>query len=152
MLKDNGIKTKIIRQYIPVINKHVNKYLDKLNFPVVFELDENFKESIVARYRDDMSYYNLSEGEKSRIDLAMLFAWRDVARLKAKASTNLLILDEVFSSSLDGDGVDDLLMLLTAVEDDTNIFVIDHRNSDSLFDKFRGYIKFEKNGNFSQMV
>lgn len=150
LLKDTGIKTKIIRQYLPVINKLVNKYLAAMDFFVSFELDETFKEVIKSRHRDDFSYQSFSEGEKQRIDLALLFTWRTIAKMKNSASTNLLILDEVFDSSLDNNGTDYVMNLLNTIGDDVNVFVISHKG-DQLFDKFRSLIKFEKIQNYSQM-
>jgi len=151
LLKDTGIKTKIIKQYLPIMNKLVNKYLSALDFFVNFEIDENFNESIKSRHRDEFSYANFSEGEKQKIDLALLFTWRQVAKLKNSISTNLLILDEVFDSSLDSNSVEMLMGLIHEFSDDTNVFVISHKG-DQLFDKFRSIIKFEKKGNFSRMV
>ena len=150
LLKDTGIKTKIIRQYIPVINKLVNKYLAAMDFFVNFNLDESFKESIKSRHRDDFSYASFSEGEKQRIDMALMLTWRSVAKLKNSASTNLLILDEVFDSSLDTNGTEDLMKILNMLEA-TNLFVISHKG-DILQDKFRNVIKFEKINNFSRMA
>lgn len=151
LLKDTGIKTKIIRQYLPVINKLVNKYLSAMDFFVSFELDESFNEKIKSRHRDDFSYASFSEGEKQRIDLALLFTWRTIAKMKNSASTNLLLLDEVFDSSLDGNGTEYLMNLLNTLGDDTNVFVISHKG-DVLFDKFRSVIKFEKHQNYSRIV
>ena len=151
LLKDNGIKTKIIKQYLPIINKFVNKYLKAMDFFVNFNLNENFEETIKSRHRDEFSYSNFSEGEKMRIDLALLFTWRQIAKLKNSTNTNLLILDEVFDSSLDTVGTDEFLKLIHEMGQDTNIFVISHKG-DQLFDKFRSIIKFEKKNNFSQVV
>ena len=151
LLKDTGIKTKIIRQYLPVINKLVNKYLAAMDFFVSFELDEAFNETIKSRHRDDFSYASFSEGEKQRIDLALLFTWRTIAKMKNSASTNLLLLDEVFDSSLDNNGTDYLMNLLNTLGDETNVFVISHKG-DVLFDKFRSVIKFEKFQNFSRIA
>lgn len=151
LLKDTGIKTKIIRQYLPVINKLVNKYLAAMDFFVSFELDEAFSETIRSRHRDDFSYASFSEGEKQRIDLALLFTWRTIAKMKNSASTNLLLLDEVFDSSLDNNGTDYLMNLLNTLGDETNVFVISHKG-DVLFDKFRSVIKFEKFQNYSRIV
>lgn len=150
LLKDTGIKTKIIRQYIPVINKLVNKYLAAMDFFVNFNLDESFKESIKSRHRDDFSYASFSEGEKQRIDMALMLTWRSVAKLKNSASTNLLILDEVFDSSLDTNGTEDLMKILNMLEA-TNLFVISHKG-DILQDKFRNVLKFEKINNFSRIA
>ena len=150
LLKDTGIKTKIIKQYLPVINKLVNKYLQAMDFFVHFELDETFSETIKSRHRDEFSYASFSEGEKQRIDLALLFAWRTIAKMKNSASTNLLMLDEVFDSSLDINGTDFVMTLLNTLGDDSNVFVISHK--DALFDKFRSVIKFEKQQNFSRIA
>jgi len=150
LLKDTGIKTKIIKQYLPVINKLVNKYLATLDFFVNFNLDESFKETIKSRHRDDFVYNNFSEGEKSRIDLSLLLTWRAVAKLKNSANTNLLILDEVFDSSLDTNGTEYLMNILQVMEG-VNLFVISHKG-DVLHDKFANVIKYEKVKNFSRMV
>jgi len=151
LLKDGGIKTKIIKQYIPVINKLVNKYLAAMDFFVNFNINEEFKETIKSRHRDDFSYENFSEGEKKRIDLALLFTWRAVAKLKNSANTNLLIFDEVFDGSLDNNGTEEFLKLINMLNDNTNIFVISHKG-DVLVDKFSNTLKFAKVKNFSQMV
>jgi DNA repair exonuclease SbcCD ATPase subunit len=150
LLKDSGIKTKIIRQYLPVINKLVNQYLKAMDFFVQFDLDETFKETIKSRHRDKFSYASFSEGEKQRIDLALVFTWRTIAKMKNSASTNLLLLDEVFDSSLDVNGTDYLMQLLNLIGEDTNVFVISHKG-DVLFDKFRSVIRFEKKNNYSVM-
>jgi DNA repair exonuclease SbcCD ATPase subunit len=150
LLKDTGIKTKIIKQYLPIMNKLINKYLTAMDFFVNFNIDENFEESIKSRHRDDFSYANFSEGEKMRIDLALLFTWRQIAKMKNSTNTNLLILDEVFDSSLDTVGTDEFLKLLHEMDKDTNVFVISHKG-DQLFDKFRSVIKFKKVNNFSQV-
>ena len=150
LLKDTGIKTKIIKQYIPVINKYVNKYLSSMDFFVNFTLDESFKETIKSRHRDDFSYASFSEGEKQRIDMALLLTWRAVAKLKNSSNTNLLILDEVFDSSLDTNGTEELMKILNLLES-TNLFVISHKG-DILQDKFRNVIRFEKVNNFSRIV
>lgn len=150
LLKDSGIKTKIIKQYLPVINKLVNQYLSILDFFVSFELDENFNETIKSRHRDEFSYASFSEGEKQRIDLALLFTWRQVAKMKNSISTNLLVLDETFDSSLDGDGVENLLKILHTLGDETNIFIISHKG-DILEGKFEGKMEFYKDKNFSKM-
>ena len=151
LLKDSGIKTKIIRQYLPVINKLVNKYLKSMDFFVQFDLDETFKETIKSRHRDKFTYASFSEGEKQRIDLALVFTWRTIAKMKNSASTNLLLLDEVFDSSLDVNGTDYVMQLLNTIGDDANVFVISHK-SDQLFDKFRSVVKFEKKNNYSVMT
>ena len=150
LLRDSGIKTKIIKQYLPIINKLVNKYLASLDFFVNFNLDESFKETIKSRHRDDFSYHNFSEGEKQRIDMALMLTWRAVAKLKNSSSTNLLILDEVFDSSLDTTGTEELMKILHGLED-VNLFVISHKG-DILQDKFANTIKFEKVKNFSRIV
>jgi len=151
LLKDTGIKTRIIKQYLPAINKLVNKYLAAMDFFVQFNLDEKFNETIKSRYRDKFSYASFSEGEKQRIDLALLFTWRTIAKMKNSAATNLLILDEVFDSSLDNNGTDYVMTLLNTIGDDSNVFVISHKG-DQLFDKFRSVIKFEKKQNYSVIV
>ena len=150
MLTDQGIKTKIIKQYLPIMNKLVNTYLTSMEFYVNFTLNENFEETIKSRYRDDFTYASFSEGEKMRIDLALLFTWRAVAKMKNSANTNLLILDEVFDSSLDGTGTDEFLKILNTLGGE-NVFVISHKQ-DALADKFRSTIKFEKVKNFSHIV
>jgi DNA repair exonuclease SbcCD ATPase subunit len=150
LLKDTGIKTRIIKQYLPIMNKLINKYLTSMDFFVNFNINENFEESIKSRHRDDFSYANFSEGEKMRIDLALLFTWRQIAKMKNSTNTNLLILDEVFDSSLDTVGTDEFLKLLHEMDKDTNVFVISHKG-DQLFDKFRSVIKFKKVNNFSQV-
>jgi DNA repair exonuclease SbcCD ATPase subunit len=150
LLKDTGIKTKIIKQYLPIINKLINKYLASLDFFVNFNLDESFKETIKSRHRDDFSYHNFSEGEKQRIDMALMLTWRAVAKLKNSSSTNLLILDEVFDSSLDTTGTEELMKILHSL-DEVNLFVISHKG-DILQDKFANTIKFEKVKNFSRIV
>jgi DNA repair exonuclease SbcCD ATPase subunit len=150
LLKDSGIKTKIIKQYLPIINKLVNKYLASLDFFVNFNLDESFKETIKSRHRDDFSYHNFSEGEKQRIDMALMLTWRAVAKLKNSSSTNLLILDEVFDSSLDTTGTEELMKILHGLED-VNLFVISHKG-DILQDKFANTIRFKKVKNFSRIM
>jgi DNA repair exonuclease SbcCD ATPase subunit len=150
LLKDTGIKTKIIRQYLPIMNKLINKYLTAMDFFVNFNINESFEETIKSRHRDEFSYANFSEGEKMRIDLALLFTWRQIAKLKNSTNTNLLILDEVFDSSLDAVGTEEFLKLIHEMGADTNIFVISHKG-DLLFDKFRSVIKFEKHNNFSRI-
>jgi DNA repair exonuclease SbcCD ATPase subunit len=151
LLKDTGIKTTVIRQYLPVINKFVNKFLSIMDFFVHFELDEAFNETIKSRHRDDFSYASFSEGEKQRINLALLFTWRTVAKMKNSVNTNLLILDEVFDSSLDANGTEYVMQLLNALGENTNIFVISHK-SDQLVDKFDTVIRFEKHNNFSKIT
>ncbi len=150
LLHDTGIKSKIIKQYLPVMNQTIQKYLGVLDFYVNFTLNEQFDETIKSRYRDDFSYASFSEGEKMRIDLALMFTWREIARLKNSTNTNLLIMDEVFDSSLDATGTDDFLKILNSLESQ-NIFVISHKG-DVLFDKFNSIIRFEKQKNFSKMV
>ena len=151
MLKDGGIKTKIIKQYVPIMNKLINKYLAALDFFVAFELDEEFNEIIKSRHRDEFSYASFSEGEKMRIDLALLFTWRAVAKLKNSTNTNLLILDEVFDASLDTAGCDEFLKLIHQLGGETNVFVISHKG-DILSEKFRSQIRFEKVKNFSRIA
>jgi DNA repair exonuclease SbcCD ATPase subunit len=150
LLRDTGIKTKIIRQYIPVINELTNKYLQILDFFVHFELDESFNETIRSRYRDTFSYDSFSEGEKQRIDLSLLFTWRQIAKMKNSVSTNLLILDETFDSSLDGEGVDNLMKIIDTLKEDTNVFVISHKTEleDAHFER---KLSFIKDKNFSRM-
>jgi len=151
MLKDSGVKSKIIRHYLPSMNKFINKYLSSMNFFIKFSLDEEFNEEIKSRYRDEFSYMNFSEGEKMRIDLALLLAWREVARLKNSVHCNLLILDEVFDSSLDSIGTDDVIRLLNTFGTDANVFVISHK-ADQIADKFNHTMSFEKKGNFSKLL
>jgi DNA repair exonuclease SbcCD ATPase subunit len=150
LLRDTGIKTKIIRQYIPVINELTNKYLQILDFFVHFELDDSFTETIRSRYRDTFSYDSFSEGEKQRIDLSLLFTWRQIAKMKNSVSTNLLILDETFDSSLDGEGVDNLMKIIDTLKEDTNVFVISHKTEleDAHFER---KLSFVKDKNFSRM-
>ena len=150
LLQDTGIKTKIIKQYLPIMNKLVNTYLSSMDFFVNFNIDENFNETIKSRFRDEFSYASFSEGEKMRIDLALLFTWRAIAKMKNSTNTNLLILDEIFDSSLDGTGTDDFLKILNTFHDQ-NVFVISHKQ-DMLFDKFRRVVKFEKVKNFSRIA
>ena len=151
LLKDTGIKTKIIRQYIPIMNKLINKYLASMDFFVNFELNENFEEKIKSRFRDEFSYASFSEGEKLRLDIALLFAWRAIAKLRNSTSTNLLIMDEIFDSSLDNSGTEEFLKILNSLASDTNVFIISHKG-DSLYDKFHSVIKFEKHKNFSRIA
>ena len=150
LLKDGGVKTKIIKKYLPLINQQVNKYLQKMEFYINFTLDEEFNETVQSPIHEDFSYSSFSEGEKMRIDLALLFTWREVARHKNSVNTNLLIMDEVFDSSLDGFGTDEFLKIIRYQMPDTNIFVISHK--ESLFDKFSEVIKFEKCKGFSRKV
>ena len=150
MLKDGGIKTRIIKQYVPVMNKLINKYLASMDFFVDFQLDENFNETIKSRFRDVFSYASFSEGEKLRIDLALLFTWRAVSKLRNSVSTNLLIMDEIMDSSLDNAGTEEFLKIINELTNDSNIFIISHKG-DQLFDKFESIIKFKKVKNFSIM-
>ena len=151
LLKDGGIKAKIIKQYLPIINKYINAHLGKMDFYVSFELDEGFAETIKSRHRDEFTYDSFSEGEKMRIDLALLFTWRAVAKLKNSVNTNLLILDEVFDSSLDTAGTDEFLKILYDLTGNVNVFVISHKG-EILYDKFKSHMKFEKHKNFSRIV
>ena len=151
LLKDGGIKSKIVKQYIPIINKLINKYLSSMEFMCQFELDEEFKETIKSRYRDIFSYESFSEGEKMRINLAILFTWRAIAKLRNSINTNLLIMDEVFDSSLDTNGTDEFLKLIKDLTSDTNTFIISHK-TDQLYDKFEKVLKFEKHKNFSRIA
>lgn len=151
LLKDTGIKTAIIKEYLPAMNKLINKYLNTMDFYVSFELDEAFNETIKSRHRDEFTYASFSEGEKMRIDLAILFTWRQIAKMKNSVNTNLLILDEVFDSSLDTAGTDYFLSIMNSFGDKTNVFVISHKG-DQLVDKFENTIKFEKKNDFSVMI
>jgi len=148
LLKDTGIKTKIIKQYLPVMNKLINKYLTSMDFFVNFNLNESFEETIKSRHRDEFSYASFSEGEKQKIDIALLFTWRQIAKMKNSVNTNILILDEIFDSSLDSASVDLLMGILGSLSTDTNLFVISHKG-DQLFDKFRSILRFVKKNNFS---
>ena len=150
LLKDSGIKSKIIKHYLPIMNKLINKYLAEMDFFCQFNLDENFNETIKSRHRDEFTYHSFSEGERLRIDLSLLLAWREIARLKNSVNCNLLILDEVFDSSLDGVGTEEFLKILTSFGNRANIFVISHK-SDSMTDKFQNHIVFEKKNNFSRI-
>jgi DNA repair exonuclease SbcCD ATPase subunit len=151
LLKDTGIKTAIIREYLPIMNKLINQYLNQMDSYIHFELDESFNETIKSRFRDEFTYASFSEGEKMRIDLAILFTWRQIAKLKNSVNTNLLILDEIFDSSLDVNGTDYFLNLMNTLVENSNVFVISHKG-DQLFDKFRSVIKFEKRNDFSVIV
>ena len=151
MLKDGGIKARIIKQYVPVINKLIGKYLSAMDFFVQFELDEEFNETIKSRFRDDFSYASFSEGEKMRINLAILFTWRAVAKLRNSVSTNLLIMDEVMDSSLDSNGTEEFMKILFDLVQDTNTFIISHK-TDQFYDKFGSIIRFEKKQNFSKVA
>ena len=150
LLKDGGVKTKIIKKYLPLINQQVNRYLQMMDFYINFTLDEEFNETVQSPIHEDFSYSSFSEGEKMRIDLALLFTWREVARMKNSVNTNLLIMDEVFDSSHDGFGTDEFLKIIRYVIKDANIFVISHK--ESMFDKFENVIKFEKIKGFSRIV
>ena len=150
LLKDDGVKTKIIKKYLPFINQQVNRYLQLMDFYINFQLDEEFNETIESPIHEDFSYSSFSEGEKMRIDLALLFTWREVARVKNSVNTNLLIMDEVFDSSLDGFGTDEFLKIIRFIIKDANIFVISHKTD--LHDKFESVIQFEKNKGFSRML
>ena len=150
LLADTGIKTEIIRQYLPIINKLINKYLQAMDFFVHFELDKDFNETIRSRYRDEFTYDSFSEGEKLRIDLAILFTWRQIAKMKNSVNTNLLLLDEIFDSSMDTSGTDLFLQVLNEIGEGTNVFVISHKG-DQLFDKFRSVLRFVKKNDFSSI-
>jgi chromosome segregation ATPase len=147
LLKDDGVKTKIIKKYLPFINQQVNRYLQMMDFYINFELDSEFNETIKSPIHEDFSYSSFSEGEKARIDLALIFAWREVARVKNSVNCNILLFDEVFDSSLDGFGADEFLKIIRYVIKDTNVFVISHKTD--LQDKFDSTIKFEKKSGFS---
>ncbi len=151
MLKDTGIRTKIIKEYLPAMNTLINKYLQVLEFFVAFHLDENFQETIKSRHRDKFVYDNFSEGEKMRIDLSLLFTWRQIAKMKNSTNTNLLLLDETFDSSLDEDGVDNLLKILLTLEDGTNTFIISHK-PDLLENKLKDKLVFRRRNNFSEVL
>jgi DNA repair exonuclease SbcCD ATPase subunit len=151
ILKDGGIKARIIKQYVPIINKLINKYLSAMDFFVQFELNEQFEETIKSRFRDEFSYASFSEGEKMRINLAILFTWRAVAKMRNSINTNLLIMDEVFDSSLDSGGTEEFMKILTNLTQDTNTFIISHK-TDQLWDRFERVIRFEKHKNFSRIV
>jgi len=151
LLKDSGIKSQIIKKYLPVMNQLINRYLKELDFYVSFELNENFEETIKSRHRDDFSYASFSEGEKMRIDLALLFTWRTIAKMKNSACTNLLCLDEIFDSSLDNAGTDDFIKILKSFADNSNVFVISHK-PDILQDKFSRVLRVEKKLNFSTVI
>lgn len=151
LLKDEGIKAKIIKKYLPVLNKSINYYLSQMGFFVNFEINEQFEETIKSRYRDIFSYHNFSEGEKFRINLAILFAWRNLAKVKNSVNTNLLILDEIFDSSLDVSGTDEFIKIMFSMKENTNTFIISHKQ-DQLIDKFKKVIRFEKIKDFTRMV
>ena len=149
LLKDSGIKTKIIKRYLPIMNKMINEYLQSMDFYVNFTLNESFEESIKSRFRDEFSYSSFSEGEKARIDIALMLTWRAIAKLKNSMDTNLLILDEIFDSSLDSTATDELSYILRTFTDDVNLFIISHR--EHMTDKFNRVLKFKKTKNFSKM-
>ena len=150
LLKDGGVKTKIIKKYLPLINQQINRYLQMMDFYINFTLDEEFNETVQSPIHEDFSYASFSEGEKQRIDLALLFTWREVAKFKNSVSTNLMVLDEVFDSSLDGQGTEEFLKIIKYVIDDANIFVISHKTG--LDDRFENVVRFEKVKGFSRMV
>ena len=150
LLKDGGIKTKIVKQYLPIINKLINKYLARMGFFVNFNINEQFEETIKSRYRDEFSYQNFSEGEKTRIDLALLFTWRSIAKMRNSVNTNLLVLDEVLDGSLDNNGTDEFLKIMWDLLGDTNTFVISHK-TDTMLDKFQKVYRFIKVKNFSRL-
>ena len=150
-MKDSGIKSKIISKFVPIINQLINKYLQSMDFFVNFTLDDEFNEVIKSRFRDEFSYASFSEGEKQKIDLALLFTWREIANLKNSAATNLLILDEVFDSSLDDQATDELLKILRGLGDNVNLFVISHKG-ELLLDKFEKTLRFEKANDFSKLA
>ena len=150
LLKDGGVKSKIIKKYLPLINQQVNRYLQMMDFYINFTLDEEFNETVQSPIHENFSYSSFSEGEKMRIDLALLFTWREVARMKNSVNTNLLIMDEVFDSSLDGLGTEEFLKIIRFVIQDANIFVISHKSD--LHDKFANVLRFEKIKGFSRMV
>lgn len=152
LLKDSGIKSRIIKNYIPVINDTINKYLTKMNFFVAFQLDEEFNETIRSRHRDEFTYASFSEGEKRKIDLALLFAWRKIASMKNSITTNILILDEILDGSLDDQGTDAFLDIVGGLDKDTNTFVISHKPKEVLQEKFDRTVEFVKRGNFSRMA
>ena len=149
ILNDKGAKAQIIRKYVAIMNALINKYLQAMDFYISFNLDEEFNETVKSRFRDTFNYNNFSEGEKMRIDIALLFTWRDIARMKNSTNTNLLILDEIFDSSLDGQGTDDFFKIIKTLEKE-NIFIISHKG-DILFDKFTNIVKFQKEHNFTQL-
>ncbi len=150
ILKDDGVKTKIIKKYLPLINQQINRYLQLMDFFINFHFDDEFNESVKSPIYEDFSYSSFSEGEKMRIDLALLFTWREVARVKNSVNTNLLIMDEVFDSSLDGFGIDEFLKIIRFIIKDVNIFIISHKSD--LYDKFDDIMKFEKVKGFSRII
>ena len=149
LLKDNGIKTTIIKEYLPAINTLINKYLSAMDFYVKFELDDSFTEVIRSRGRDEFSYHSFSEGEKRRIDLAILFTWRQIAQMKNSVNVNLMILDEILDGSMDGLGIDYFMKIMNQFGEGTNVFVISHRD---IVDGFDSYLRFEKRGDFSVLA
>ena len=149
ILSDKGAKAKIIKKYLPIMNQLINQHLQSMDFFVNFHLDEEFKETVKSRHRDIFDYNSFSEGEKMRIDLALVFTWRAIAKMKNSANTNLMVLDEIFDSSLDGQGTDDFFKIVRKL-DKENIFIISHKG-DILFDKFTNIIKFEKEHNFTEL-
>ena len=149
-LRDDGVKTKIIKKYLPFINQQVNRYLQMMDFYINFKLDEEFSETVESPIHEDFSYSSFSEGEKMRIDLALLFTWREVARVKNSVNTNLLIMDEVFDSSLDGFGTEEFLKIIRFVIKDANVFVISHKTG--MEDRFENVLKFDKVKGFSRLV
>ena len=149
ILSEKGAKTRIIKKYLPIMNTLINQYLQEMDFFVNFNLDEEFNETIKSRFRDTFNYNNFSEGEKLRIDLALLFTWRQIAKMKNSTNTNVLILDEIFDSSLDSQGTDDFFKILKTLSKE-NVFIISHKG-DILFDKFTNIIKFEKINNFTRL-
>jgi hypothetical protein len=151
LLKDTGIKKRIISHYIPVINKVINSYLQQMNFFVLFDLDEEFNERIRSRHRDEFTYNSFSEGEKRKIDLALLFAWRKIAQMKNSVSTNLLILDEILDGSLDNTSTESFLDIIANLDKTTNLFVISHKPKEIIQDRFEKQITFVKKNNFSQI-
>lgn len=151
LLKDGGIKTMIIRKYIPLMNKLINKYLEQMDLFILFEIDETFKETMKAMYKDEMVYSSLSQGERMRVDIALLFTWREIARMRNAALTNILVLDEIMDSSLDGPGTEEFLKIIQNISQSSNILIISHK-SDQIVDKFDRMIQFEKKNNFSEMV
>jgi DNA repair exonuclease SbcCD ATPase subunit len=150
MLKDDGIKSKIIKSYIPIINQFLNKYCAILDFFVDFQLDESFKETIKSRFRDTFSYESFSQGEKMRLDLAVMFTWRAIAKMRNSVDCSLIIFDEILDGSMDIEGIDNTMKLLDSISPDTSIFIISHR--DQVSDKFEQTIQFEKHKNFSRLV
>ena len=151
LLKDTGIKKKIISHYLPIINKTINAYLTRMNFFVSFELNDNFEEKIKSRHRDDFTYESFSEGEKRRIDLALLFAWRSIAQQKNSVNCNLLVLDEILDGSLDDSATDAFLDILKSIDSSVRVFVISHKNPESMGDKFKNRMVFKKKNNFSTL-